>query len=242
MSRTAAQLTLDLFAATRYEFDDFQAHGNAETCRALTTWSKGGGARVIYLWGSTGTGKTHLLHSAVREVSRHGGRAIYLPLAELVEAGPAVIDGLESVDWIALDDVDSCTANSAWENKLFHLYNALAAGETRLLWASRRSPASGLFGLNDLASRLSASLVYQLRELDDGDKADVLQRRAAARGLELPGTVVAFLMRYARRDLASLMATLDELDQASLRDGRALTVPFVRTVLDAGDEPAPTSG
>lgn len=238
MPQTVAQLTLDLFNMTQHDLDDFHAAGNAETVSAVRAWSIGSGARVIYLCGGLGTGKTHLLQGAVRDAGSGGGRAMYLPLAELFAAGPQILEGLERVDWIALDDLGACRGEPRWEQQLFHFYNALAAHNTRLLWASRQSPATNFFALKDLASRLAASLVYQLRELDEADKAFILSRNAHRRGLDLPAAVIDFIMRRERRDMAALVAILDALDHASLRDGRALTIPFVRTVLanaKAGD-------
>ena len=39
-------------------------------------------------------------------------------------------------------------------------------------------------------------------------------------------------LRRERRDMAALVALLDRLDSASLQQRRALTVPFVREVLE----------
>jgi DnaA family protein len=89
-----------------------------------------------------------------------------------------------------------------------------------------------VFNLPDLASRLAASSVYQVRALDEADQAEALFRRAAARGVELPPETVQFLLRRVPRDFAVLCRLLDEFDVASLAAQRRLTVPFVRAVLE----------
>ena len=155
-------------------------------------------------------------------------RAMYVPLRELIALGEQVLDGLDQIDLIALDDIDMGAGSAAWERHLFNLYNAIEAAGRRLLWSSGAAPA---FALPDLNSRLDASLTYQLHDLADADKARVLRARAQQRGLVLPEPVVEFILRRERRDLATLAALLDELDQSSLQTGRALTVPFVREVL-----------
>ncbi|MEQ8231848.1 MAG: DnaA regulatory inactivator Hda [Gammaproteobacteria bacterium] len=227
-----AQLTLDLFNVTRHSFADYHAGPQQAVLAALEQWSHAAGPAVIYLWGAPASGKSHLLQAAVRAASERGARTMYLPLGELLAAGPAVLDGLDAIDAVALDDLDACAGDAAWEQRLFHLYNALVGVGGRLLWSGARAPAACPLGLRDLASRLAASLVFHLRELDDAAKAAVLAARAHERGLELAPAVLEFILRRERRDMGALVALLEELDAASLRQRRALTVPFVRAVLE----------
>ena len=59
--------------------------------------------------------------------------------------------------------------------------------------------------------------------------------RAQERGFELPDETGRYLMSRYPRDLSSLFAVLDRLDQASLQAQRRLTVPFVKQVLEGSD-------
>ena len=51
------------------------------------------------------------------------------------------------------------------------------------------------------------------------------------RGLRLEPEIVQYLLRHGRRDLTSLLRTLDALDAASLERKRAITLPLLREVL-----------
>jgi len=227
------QLTLDLFKPTHHDFATYHAGPNAETVAALRDWTAGRGPRVLFIWGAPATGKSHLLQAALGEAAALGRRTMYVPLAHVIESGPGLLDGLEAVNQLAIDDLEACHGRADWEQQLFHLFNALSADNGRLLWASRRSPASGIFILKDLSSRLAASLVYHLDELTDDDKKAALADKARGRGLRLSLAVMEFIMQRERRDMSALEDILDELDSASLRDGRALTLPFVREILAA---------
>lgn len=222
----APQLALDLFNVVRHDFASFVPGPNAEALRAVADWAAGRGPRVVHLRGPAATGKTHLLQAAVAAVP--GSPAIYVPLRELLAMGEQVLEGLEAIPFVAIDDLDACVGDAAWERRLFNLYNLLDGSASRLLWAARVAPP---FALRDLVSRIDASLVYQLHELEDADKVALLRARARDRGLELGDAVVEFILRRERRDLATLLAILDELDRASLASARALTLPFVRDVL-----------
>ncbi len=49
--------------------------------------------------------------------------------------------------------------------------------------------------------------------------------------MKLPDEVVDYCLRHLRRDLPTLMATLDALDQWSLTTKRPVTVPMLRKLL-----------
>ena len=59
------------------------------------------------------------------------------------------------------------------------------------------------------------------------------EARAARRGLELSREAAAYLVHRLPRDMHSLCAVLDRLDEAALVAQRRLTVPFLREVLEA---------
>ena len=225
---TEPQLTLDLFKTAQHDFASFVPGANHEAVRAVREWSGRSGARIVHLRGGAASAKSHLLQAATVAAASSGARAMYVPLRELFAEGVQLLDDLDSVDMLALDDIDVCAGHMDWERRLFNLYNAVHGSERLLLWSAR---GEGAFALPDLASRVKASLIYQLHELSAGEKAAVLRSRARARGLELPEAVVEFILLRERRDMTTLVALLDELDAVALAQGRALTVPLVREVL-----------
>ncbi len=225
-----SQLALPLKLADHAVFESFHAAGNESAVAALERLATAGGGGA-WLWGASGTGKTHLLQAVC---ARAGDTAMYLPLAELKAASPQLVDGLEERALICVDDVDCVAGNRGWEQALFSLYNALAERGRALLVASTASPREAGFELADLESRLKQLPVFRLSALDDTDRADALRLRARHRGLELPRETASYLLKRSRRDMKTLYALLDALDTAALSQQRRLTVPFVRTVLESG--------
>lgn len=206
----------------------------AEYLRSVAEGSAEGGA---WLWGAEATGKTHLLQAVCAEAGETGRRAAYLPMAQLRPHGPAVLEGWETQDVVAIDDLDPVIGDRELEAGLFNLYNALADNGGVMIAASGGAPSGLPFALQDLRSRLAAGAVFHIRSLDEADAAAVLRLRAEHRGLELPDEVAAYLLRRVPRDMASICEWLDRLDVASLAAQRRLTVPFVREVLlDEADQ------
>lgn len=223
---SVSQLALRLALPDGATFANFHTGENGALLHAL-----GGGEPFIYLWGTVGAGKSHLLHAACHAAADAGGNPVYLPLRDLVDTDPEVFDGLETASLVCLDDVDAIAGRLVWEQALFHLYNRVRDSGGRMV-AAGVAPPSGLgITLPDLISRLSWGPVFQVRALDDEGKVAALRARARARGLELSEDVAAYLMRRFSREPHALFALLDRIDAASLVAQRRITIPFLRELL-----------
>ena len=229
------QLGLRLFRGAIPGFAGFHAGPNTEAVRALERWSAAEGPWCVVLWGSAELGKSFLLQAALAAADERGASVMFLPLREALGFGPAVLDDLANLDFLALDDLEAVAADPAWNEALFNLYNRVHARGGRLLVSADAAPRALPLVLGDLQSRLSSGLVYRLDPLDDEDKRDALIKAAAARGLQLPESVANYLLRRLPRRWPELVAALERLDQVSLSAGRALSIPFVRDALDLRD-------
>lgn len=240
----STQLTLPVHINDDARFDNFLCNEqNAlalESIRSLLTrvitnkqHTTRSSLDAIFLFGSPGVGCSHLLQAACDAIRQQGGGFQYLPLSEF-RSWPAaqVLEGLESLDLIALDDVETIAGNRDWEEGVFHLYNRVQASGAALLMAAHQSPNDMALTLEDLRSRLNWGLVRRLAPLSDEDKVALLQLRAKHRGLLLDDEVVQFIVRRSARDTKSLLAVLDRLDIASLHKRRKITIPFIKEVLD----------
>ena len=223
-----SQLALPLQLADHAVFESFHAHGNETLVATLRGLSSGNAGEGCWLFGSKATGKTHLLQAVC---DRAGDRSVYLPCEMLGPMGPGVLEGFADRALVCIDDVDEVAGDAAWEVALFNLFNELHDNGGQLVIAADAAPRECGFELADLESRMSRLPVFQVRTLDDEQRAAALQLRATHRGLELPDDTTAYLLRRSRRDMASLYELLDRLDLEALRAQRRLTIPFVREVI-----------
>lgn len=196
-------------------------------CQAQDNWLDG----LLYLWGNLGVGRSHLLQAACLRLEQLGLPALYVPLAEVADYGPELLDNLDTFELVCLDDLNSVLGRADWEETLFHLFNRLRDSGRRLLLAADCAPRELDIKLPDLKSRLSLSLIFQLHELSDEDKLRALQLRASRRGLQLSDEVGRFILNRGERSMSRLFELLEQLDQASLQAQRKLTIPFIKEVL-----------
>lgn len=224
------QLPLGLSIRDDATFANFFPGDNARVVSYLKNLKTQASENFVYLYGSFGVGKTHLLQACCHEVGDAGHSVVYLPLGDSVLM-PNVLENLEDISLVCLDDIDNVLGDSAWEEALFHFYNKAKDVGTKLLISATVTPKQLQCGLPDLQSRLTSGLAFQLVGLTDEQKRTALQMRAERRGVEMPSEVCTYLMKRYPRDMATLFDVMEMLDRASLSAKRKLTVPFVKTVL-----------
>ena len=191
------QLALGISPPPQPTLDNFVPGANAELLARLREFQAGKFTdNVLYLWGESGSGKSHLLQAC-------GARGA----AEDVEK---------------LDD--------ASQVGLFNAINEARQSGGAVLAAGNAPPAQ-LPLRDDLKSRLAWGLVYQVKPLTDEERGVFLRSEAGRRGMQLPDEVVSYLMTRMRRDLRSLTAVLDRIDQVSLELKRPITLPLLREAL-----------
>lgn len=201
------QLLLNIQPLPAPSLDNFVAGQNTEALDSLKNLAEGRSqVRFIYLWGAAGSGKTHLLQSC----------------AALAEKSQVTLHHADDVH--AYDE--------ARQIALFNTFNYLREHpEAGVLLVSGIASPMQMGLRSDLATRLAWGLVYQLHPLSDREKAQALRTHASARGMKLPDEVVDYCLRYLRRDLPTLIATLDALDEWSLTSKKPVTVPMLRKLL-----------
>ena len=230
------QLPLDIRLPREPDLDGFIPGPNAAALAAVYSCASGGAEPYLYLWGGSGSGKTHLLLGACRTVQRQGGNSQYLDLRRHAELHVAVLQGLEQLDLLCLDNVESITGKGEWEQALFDLFNRLREAGAQLLAAGDAPAAELPLDLADLHSRLGWGPSFRLRPLDDTARMELLHRSAAARGMELAPTAARYILNHCPRDLHSLEALLDRLDRRTLAEQKKPTIAVIRRAMDGSDE------
>ena len=191
------QLALGISPPPQPTLDNFVPGANAELLARLREFQAGKFTdNVLYLWGESGSGKSHLLQAC----SARG----------------------------AADDVEKL--DDASQVGLFNAINEARQSGGAVLAAGNAPPAQ-LPLRDDLKSRLAWGLVYQVKPLTDEERGVFLRSEAGRRGMQLPDEVVSYLMTRMRRDLRSLTAVLDRVDQVSLELKRPITLPLLREAL-----------
>lgn len=221
------QLLLDVGREDRAVFENFYPGENAQLVaylRALVELGQPLSARIVFLWGSSGVGKSHLLQAVHAEVSASGKQLrMWQPGMPLDE----------EADWVVVDGMSAIVGNPQAQRALLTQYEAIKHKPGVMLLAAKHPPAESGLELPDLISRLSAAEMFEVRPLSDVQKREALRQRADRRGFRLSDEVLNWLLGRASRDMGDLLAVLDGVDTATLVEQRRVTVPLLKKVMAA---------
>ena len=130
---------------------------------------------------------------------------------------------------LVIEDIESMS--DIEQIQAFSIFNNCKENGKKLFITGSNSPNN--MGLrSDLASRLSWGIVYQIKALTDNEKKLALLNHSKQKGMSSNLKVIEYCMKNLKRDLHYLIATLDALDNWSLKTKKPMTIPLLKKLLE----------
>jgi len=221
------QLALAVELPDPQDFEHFHTGPNGaavQTVRALLDAEDGSS---LLLHGPSGSGKSHLVQALLNEAQQMALRTALLDLPALRASSRP----LETAPLLCIDGLDAAALDEEQALALIRLLDARRQRAVSTLVTARKPAAQLVLPRPDLLTRLTAFASFGLKPLSDDDRIGLLRLRASTRGLALSLEVAGYLLKHLPRDVASLLAAVDRLDQAALATRRGLTIPLVQETL-----------
>ena len=181
---------------------------------------------IIYIWGPTGSGKTHLLKALSQCAQENEVSTCYL------EPGSSLWSYLDYGNMLVhkvylIDNVDHLKENE--QKSFFRLL--IEAKEDILIITTGSQSVSVLSLRSDISSRLSSGINFGLHTLNDDEKVKAINDVSVARGITLPADIAPWLIENFHRDLPSLISLIEALDHYSLQTKKSITLALVKDLL-----------
>jgi len=218
------QLGLPISLDSKMLLDNFIA--NNELVNLINQLFLDKKASEIYVYGLSGQGKTHVLQGVVLKALENDKNAIYIDCTDPFPEH--LFDFINQLSFIIFDNVDLISNEN--QETFFDLYNRARQAGVVILVSGSGLPAD-LNVMKDLKTRLSLAAVYKLEELNDELTIDVLNKQMNDRNLTIDSKIYEYLFKNYSRDLNTLVSAMNELDKASLQSKKAISIPFVKSVL-----------
>lgn len=207
------QLLLNLLEPEAPTLDNFRAGGNAELLSALRECRKGRGPQFLYIWGPSGSGRSHLLRAITptqrMRVPEFDDHTLFY-----------TVDNVEK-----LDDED-------FERLFFLMNDVRAHPAARIVCAGTIRPAE-LNIREDVKTRLMWGLTYRLQYLSADEAGVEFLRLARERGIEFDETQRRWIEARCPRDMRGLRKFLDAVDERAVREQRRITTALLDAALKA---------
>ena len=201
-------------AVTAHEFQDF-IHGAQQAGTVLAARKVAAGQASTYLWGPSGTGKTHLLDATHQEAIRNG-LAVWQLGPDIPPAGVVLVDNVMTLD----------KQNQQW---LYTLLTTVLHDEIPVQALVTGPDAPRRLQLRaDVRTRIEALPSFRLTTLTDDELEEALICHAARRGRPLAPEVATVLVRTLPRTMATLATALNALDAYAIKHDKRLSATLVR--------------
>ncbi|MEQ9491054.1 MAG: DnaA/Hda family protein [Alphaproteobacteria bacterium] len=224
------QLPLDFETRSLQGRSDFIVTPVTEAAVALIDSWPDWPATAVAIYGPAGSGKSHLA-----AIWRERSGATNLDLTNL----ESTINHLQNCPAgeihnhnMVLELVDDLAASPVRQQGVFHLLNTIREQQAYLLMISRQAPSRFDVALPDLRSRLRAIPAVEIPAPDDELLHGLLIKMFRDRQLSVSNEVIDYIVPRMERSFQGAQSLVDLLDRLALAEKRAITVPFVRSVMD----------
>lgn len=228
-----------------YTFENFiegKSNSHARAAAQHVVETPGGAYNPLLIYGSSGLGKTHLMHSVGNAVLQGNPRArvVYIGAEQWMNEFTAAIrhgrmDGFKnlyrSIDALLIDDIHFFAHKERTQEEFFHTFNALIDGRKQIVLTSDRYPKD-IDGVDErLKSRFTWGLSVAVEPPDLETRVAILLAKADQNQVRLPKEVAMFVAQRVRSNVRELEGALLRLSASSRLRGEPLTTEFARSTL-----------
>jgi chromosomal replication initiator protein len=246
----------------RYSFDTFVIGKSNELAAAAAhavAEAPGKTYNPLFIYGSTGLGKTHLMQAIAHSVSKRDptSKILYVGAEQFINEVIESIHGRtmpefrrryrSEVDLFLVDDVHFLEGKEMTQEEFFHTFNALYEGNKQIVLTSDRPPKE-IPGLEArLVSRFEWGMVADIGQPDLEHRIAILRKKQEQDHLELtiPDDVLRFIAEHVRSNVRELEGCIIKLLLYASLKHREITTDLAREALsdkiresEDGAEPA----
>jgi len=228
VSESSRQIPLDFKNTKIKTFKDFIIGKNQTLFESLNSFAQSMES-LYYLWGETGSGKSHLLQAFINSISIDNKTAVIFKSAELMERKNVLL--IEMFDYICIDNIEDIAENTILEEALFFWINETKQAKKKIILAGQISNKSPNWKLPDLRSRIQSGRTHELKSLDRKGVLLVFKKLAQEKGIVIDERVNGFLEKNCPMNLSFLHKLLGYLDEITLVERKQVTIPLLKKIL-----------
>ena len=209
-----------------FTFDTFVVGpSNQLACSAARAVADAPGRRYnpLFIYGSSGLGKTHLLYAIAHEIRRQSpsARILYIKgdefindFIETVRSGRSMNDfriKYREADLMLVDDIQFVAGKVETQNEFFHTFNTLYESKKQIVLTSDRPPQEMALLDDRLRTRFEWGLMADVQQPVLETRVAIVKNKAANLGLILDDSVANYIASKITSNVRQLEGTVHKI-------------------------------
>jgi chromosomal replication initiator protein len=235
-----------------YTFDNF-VKGDSNQFAVATCLSAaenpGKAYNPLFIYGSTGLGKTHLLHAVGNMVLKNDPRAVvtYISSERFMNEMVYCIrfnkmwdfrQKYRNCDVFLVDDIQFIAKKTATQEEFFHTFNTLYAAKKQIVITSDLFPKDIPDIEDRLRNRFQWGLIADIQPPSIEHRIAILLSKAEQLNIRMSADVAEYIAKQAKRNVRELEGALHRINAYSTLHGEPISLDLAaRTFKDVLGEP-----
>lgn len=235
----------------RYTFETFVVgpfNQLAHAAAQVITQKPGIVYNPLFIYGSTGHGKTHLIQAIGNQIKKvNQNRSVFYITSERfavdylnsVQEGKANTfkEKYRQYDVLIMDDIQFFSDKEKTQEELFHLFNALYDNNKQIIFSSDKHP-NYIQGLEDrLKSRFNAGMIADIPAPDHESRMAILKSKTAQSNFLLPDDIIEYISKEVQGNIRELEGVLNSIIFQSQIKGRIPNQNEIRAIIKNSSKP-----
>lgn len=237
-----------------FTFDNFMVGESNKyaynICRAVAE-NPGTAYNPLFLHGSTGLGKTHLLKAIKYQIEKNNPnyKCIYISSEgftnELIESirnktTQEFKNKYRNADVLLIDDIQFFAGKDSTQEEFFHTYNYLKDGNKQIILASDRPPKD-IHPLEDrLIGRFESGIITSIESPELELRVAIVKNKAMYYNVAISDEVAYFIAETIKNNIRKIEGVINKMKADQFIKGSAPTIASVKSnIKDISEENEP---
>ena len=194
----------------------------------------------LFIYGPSGLGKTHLMHSVAQRYLKNNRSFYYFTSEKFINQLVYSLRNnkiedfkkkIKKVDLLIVDDIHVLAGKTKSSNEFLTLFADFTSGDKQLILASDRHPSQMTEFDERFRSRFSWGLTVAVEPPEIDTRVQILQKKAASFGMVLPKECALFIAQNVVSNVRRLEGALNQVFANANLTGAPVTLEMVQYAL-----------
>ncbi len=211
-----------------------------KACYELTKPQSKNRHNPLFIYGPSGLGKTHLMHSVAQRYLKNNRSFYYFTSEKFINQLVYSLRNnkiedfkkkIKKVDLLIVDDIHVLAGKTKSSNEFLTLFADFTSGDKQLILASDRHPSQMTEFDERFRSRFSWGLTVAVEPPEIDTRVQILQKKAASYGMLLPKECALFIAQNVVSNVRRLEGALNQVFANANLTGAPITLEMVQYAL-----------